>query len=63
MIRPEFRGRFSHAKDAAYLEALRLGYTCSVPEIYQTAGIEFNFTKDYIRDLMHFVRDELEALQ
>ncbi len=47
----------------SYLEALRLGYTCSVPEIYRAAGIEFNFKKDYIRDLMHFVRDELEALQ
>jgi oligoendopeptidase F len=45
-----------------YKEALKLGYTKSIGEIYKTAGIEFNFTRNYVRELMHFVSDELKKL-
>lgn len=45
-----------------YLDALRLGYTATIPEIYNTAQIPFDFSKDYIAELMNFVKSELESL-
>lgn len=39
-----------------------LGYSRSLKEIYQAAGIEFSFSGDYIRSLVEFVRLELEEL-
>ncbi len=45
-----------------YESALKLGYTKTIPEIYQTAGIEFNFSTAYINDLMTFVELELNKL-
>jgi len=45
-----------------YLEALKLGYTKTIPEIYQTAGIAFNFSADYVKTLVAFVKSELEKL-
>jgi len=44
---------------AGYQAALKLGYTHSIPEIYKAAGIRFDFSRDYIRELMGFVRGEL----
>ena len=41
---------------AQYKAALSLGYTRSIPEIYQAAGIEFRFSADYIAELMDFVK-------
>jgi oligoendopeptidase F len=46
-----------------YKNALRLGYTRSIPEIYATAGIKFDFTKDYLKELAQFVSDELQKLK
>lgn len=45
-----------------YLEALKLGYTKTIPEIYLTAGIAFNFSQAYVKDLVQFVKTELEKL-
>ncbi len=45
-----------------YLSALKLGYTKSIPEIYKAANIEFNFSREYIGELVAFVREELERL-
>ena len=45
-----------------YKAALSLGYTKTIGEIYQTAGIEFNFSAGYIKELMSFVKDELVKL-
>jgi len=45
-----------------YLKALKLGYTRNVREIYQAAGIEFNFSRDYVSELGAFVKEELKAL-
>lgn len=42
-----------------YKAALSLGYSKTISEIYQTAGIEFNFKSDYIHELMKFVKSEL----
>jgi oligoendopeptidase F len=44
---------------AQYKAALSLGYSKTIGEIYQTAGIEFNFSTAYIHELMKFVKEEL----
>lgn len=46
-----------------YKNALSLGYTCTIEEVYETAGIKFDFSDDYIRDLAGFVSRKLEELQ
>jgi oligoendopeptidase F len=43
----------------SYLDALKLGHTRSIPEIYKAANIEFNFSREYISELVDFVRGEL----
>lgn len=45
-----------------YLNALKLGNLKSIPEIYSAAGINFDFSKEYIRSLMHFVDEELAKI-
>ena len=45
-----------------YLNALKLGYTRSIPEIYEAAGIQFNFSQSYIKELIGFVKSELAEL-
>lgn len=45
-----------------YLEALSLGYTRPINEIYETAGIKFDFSLGYIEQLASFVKDELQKL-
>lgn len=46
-----------------YLAALKLGYTRSVPQVYATAGVTFDFSRPYIRALMQFLQAQLEALR
>lgn len=45
-----------------YEAALKLGYTIPIGDIYAAAGIEFNFTQAYVRELMEFVWDEYSKL-
>jgi len=45
-----------------YLAALRLGYTRPMNEIYETAGIKFDFSAAYVQELVTFVKSELEKL-
>lgn len=47
---------------AQYLDALALGYTKPINEIYETAGIKFDFSSEYVQELASFVKDELEKL-
>jgi oligoendopeptidase F len=47
---------------ANYKKALALGYTKSIPEIYETAGIKFDFSPAYIKELMDFVKEEYEKI-
>lgn len=42
-----------------YQNALKLGYLRTIPEIYEAADIKFDFSRDYIRELMGFVKGEL----
>ncbi|MBD0351202.1 MAG: M3 family oligoendopeptidase, partial [Flavisolibacter sp.] len=45
-----------------YMNALQLGGTKTLPELYKAAGLQFNFSPDYISELMLFVHDELEKV-
>jgi oligoendopeptidase F len=47
---------------AAYQNALQLGYMKSIPQIYEAAGIKFDFSKEYIKELMQFVKSELAKI-
>ena len=42
-----------------YKNALALGYTKSISEIYEAAGIRFDFSTEYIRSLADFVKAEM----
>jgi oligoendopeptidase F len=45
-----------------YKDALSLGSTRSIPEVYKTAGIRFDFSESYIAELASFVKVELEKV-
>ena len=44
-------------------QALSLGYSVPIPEIYKAAGISFDFSEDYVKELIDFVADELQNIQ
>ncbi|MBO3270535.1 M3 family oligoendopeptidase [Hymenobacter defluvii] len=46
----------------AYKRALALGYTAPIGEIYEAAGIRFDFSTEYLRSLADFVREEMAKL-
>ena len=48
---------------AAFTRAMRLGNTRSIRDIYAEAGIRFDFSQEYVRDLGTFVRGEMEKLK
>ena len=45
-----------------YIKALSLGGTKTLPELYDAAGLNFNFAPEKIRELMEFVKDEMITL-
>jgi len=47
---------------ADYKKALALGYTKSIPAIYKTAGLQFDFSKVTVAELTEFVETELSTL-
>ncbi|HVK48090.1 MAG TPA: M3 family oligoendopeptidase [Pseudobacter sp.] len=58
--------QFRDNKEAAldnYMNALSLGGTRTLPELYQAAGLVFNFSPEHIKKLMNFVKQELEVLR
>lgn len=48
---------------SAYKKALALGYTKSIPGVYETANITFDFSKKNIKALAGFVEEELKDLE
>ena len=46
-----------------YMDALKLGYTKTIGEIYETAGIKFDFSARYVKELANFIKEELEKLR
>jgi oligoendopeptidase F len=45
-----------------YMTALCLGYTKTLKELYATAGIKFDFSPAYIKELSSFVHDEMNSM-
>jgi oligoendopeptidase F len=45
-----------------YVNALSLGATKTLPELYKAAGLEFDFSANNIKKLMDFVNDQMEKL-
>ena len=45
-----------------YMKALGLGGTKTLPELYKTAGLTFDFSPENIKVLMDFVNEEMEKL-
>lgn len=45
-----------------YKSALSLGYTKPIPVFYETAGVKFDFSKEYISTLVSFITEELGKL-
>ena len=46
-----------------YINALSLGGTRTLPELYAAAGLDFNFSSANVNGLMDFVHEELKKLQ
>jgi len=51
-----------HQAVEQYKAALKLGYTKTIPEIYQAAGIRFDFSPAYVKELAEFVKKQYEEL-
>jgi len=45
-----------------YMNALKQGNLTTIPEIYKAAGIQFDFSRNYIKELMNFVKDEMAKI-
>ena len=45
-----------------YMDALKLGYPKTIGDIYETAGIKFDFSAKYVKELADFIKEELEKL-
>ena len=45
-----------------YKAALSLGYSKSIPEIYKTANIKFDFSSNHLASLINFIKSELNKL-
>jgi len=45
-----------------YKAGLSLGYTKTIPEVYEAAGIKFDFSPAYVKELMDFVKAEYEGI-
>jgi oligoendopeptidase F len=57
--------QFKENKDKAvnnYINALQLGGTKTLPQLYEAAGLKFSFSPEYISELMLFVHGEMEKL-
>ena len=46
-----------------YLNALQLGGTKTLPELFSAAGLSFDLSPAYIQQLMKFVKNELDGIK
>ncbi|MGR6088681.1 MAG: M3 family oligoendopeptidase [Arcticibacter sp.] len=47
---------------AQYLNALKLGYSTDMATVYETAGVKFDFSQSYVRELASFLMSRLDKL-
>ncbi|HME51186.1 MAG TPA: M3 family metallopeptidase [Candidatus Lokiarchaeia archaeon] len=60
-IYKNYRERGHEAIDQ-YDAFLHEGYSKSLPELFDIAGVKFDFSKDYIQGLVDFLRDEFKSI-
>ena len=46
-----------------YMNALSLGGTRTLPELYKAAGLRFDFSSENIKTLMDFVNEQMRILE
>jgi len=59
------RMQFKKNKQTAlnnYIQALSLGGTVTLPQLFQKAGLKFDFSSQYVSELMSFVHNEMKQL-
>jgi oligoendopeptidase F len=57
--------QFKKNKQAAlnnYIQALSMGGTMTLPQLFQKAGLKFDFSPNYVSELMSFVHSEMKNL-
>jgi len=57
----QYRGNKEQALDN-YSKALSLGYTKTLKELYATAGIKFDFSPAYVKELGAFVKERMQEM-
>jgi oligoendopeptidase, M3 family len=57
----QYRGNKEQALNN-YMKALSLGYTKTLKELYDTAGIKFDFSPAYVAELGSFMKDRLDEM-
>lgn len=57
----QFRENKQQALDN-YVKALSLGNTRTLPELYKAAGIRFDFSPAYVKELADFVQQEIDTI-
>lgn len=57
----QYRNNKEQAMDN-YMKALSLGYTKTLPELYQAAGIKLDFSPAYVSELGNFMKERLEEM-
>jgi oligoendopeptidase F len=57
----QYRGNKQQALEN-YKKALAQGYTKTLPQLYETAGIQFNFSPAYVAELGTFVKERLNEM-
>lgn len=58
--------QFKQNKEVAldnYINALSLGGTRTLPQLFEAAGLKFDLSPDHIKGLMEFVKGELDKVQ
>jgi oligoendopeptidase F len=45
-----------------YINALSLGGTKTLPQLYEAAGLKFDFSPNHIKTLMDFTKTEMDNL-
>ncbi len=45
-----------------YIQALSLGGTVTLPQLFKSAGLKFDFSSKYVSELMSFVHNEMKQL-
>ena len=44
-----------------YKKALSLGYTKTIPTMYETAGVKFDFSTENVQSLVDFVAEKIDG--